>query len=118
MVHLSDILRRIKRQIVDPEIKQIKGSTVGYVTAVNLNNQTADILLIERDGTRRRRSGLPFPQTGSGVIQQALKPGDRVEVAYRNSNYQSIYIARLNRDDSHQRHIADGQGLPRSTDLF
>lgn len=115
---MNDILKRIKQTVVDPALQDIKTSTVGYVTAVDYEKQTADVLLIERDGTRRRRNGLAFPKVGAGLLPQSLKPGDRVEVGYRNSQYHSTYISQLYRSGGEELSASYGQELPFSTDLF
>lgn len=114
---MNDILKNIKRAIVDPAIQEIKSSTVGYITAIDYKNQAVDILLVEKDGMKRRRNGLSLPKNGSGLIEQPPKPGDRVEVGYRNSHYTSIYIISVYKND-HPSEKLKGQSLPRSMDLF
>lgn len=115
---MNEIMKNIKRTIVDPEIKNIKTSTIGYVTAINESKQTADVLMIERDGNKRRKNNLSFPRTANGLITQSLKSGDKVEIGYRNSNFNSSYIIRLYEKNSNEKKINHGQQLPDFVDLF
>lgn len=114
---MNEILKNIKRVIVDPAIQEIKSSTIGYITAIDHENQTVDVVLVEKDGMKRRRNGLSLPKNGSGLIEQTPKPGDRVEVGYRNSQYTSIYIISVYKTNKINEPL-DGQLLPRSMDLF
>lgn len=114
---LSEILKKIKRQIVDPAVKDIRNSAYGYVTEVDFQSKTCNVILIEKDGTRRRKNNLSF-DTGRGLQNQSLKPGDTVEVGYRNNNFKHSYIIRIHEQNAPDIRTTKGQDLPGFTNLF
>lgn len=117
---MNSTLEKIKKQIVDPEISKIRNAVVGYVAAVYYQTRTCDIVYIDTDGARKTKKNVVFPKDGDGLFTQSLKPGDRVELAYRNQSMQNLYISTVykkNRKTSDLA-ISYGQDLPSSTDLF
>ena len=114
---MSQLLNKIKRQIVDPALAEIKSSTYGYVTEVNFQSKTCNVIMIEKDGSRRRKNNLSF-DTGRGLQGQSLKPGDTVEIGYRNNNYKHSYIIRIHEQAQPDINTIKGQDLPEFTNLF
>ena len=115
---MNHILKRLKNEIVDPAMAEIKSSTVGYVIAVDYTNRTADVSIIEKDGSRRRLSGLAFPQNDRGLYTQSLKAGDTVEIGYRNRNFSSTYIIRLYETYEQDDRLNYGQQITSYTKLY
>lgn len=115
---MNQFAKRFKQEIINPEMRKIKSSALGYVTYVDRLNQTANVLMIEKDGTKRRKNDLAFPAPNRGLEVQELKVGDTVEIGYRNNNYKRTYIIRIHEDYAPEKNIENGQQLPFSTDLF
>ena len=117
---MNPTLERIKKQIVDPEISKIKNAVVGYVAAVYYATRTCDIVYIDNDGARKTKKNVAFPKDGDGLFTQSLKPGDRVELAYRNQSMHNLYISAVYKKNktTADMNIQYGQDLPFSTDLF
>lgn|SRR5699024_223264 len=114
---MNDIMKNLKRQLVDPAMKQIKSSALGYVVEVNEQLQTANVIIMEKDGQRRRKNNLSF-DTGRGIQSKYLEVGDTVEIGYRNNSYKHSYIVRV-----HEKYVSDtsaslGQDLPNYMDLM
>ena len=117
---MNSTLEKIKKAIVDPEIQKLKNTVIGYVAAVYYESRTCDVFYIDNDGARKEKKGLAFPKDGDGVFTQSLKPGDRVELAYRNQSVNNMYISTVYKRNKSTREltIPNGQDLPFSTDLF
>lgn|SRR5574344_1521144 len=114
---MSDILNRIKHKIVDPAIQNIKTSALAYVVEVNDADKTANVIVMERDGSKRRKNNLSF-DTGRGLESGYLKVGDTVEIGYRNNNYKHSYIIRIYEQAPSDSTTTKGQDLPYYTNLF
>lgn len=115
---MNEFARKFQQKFVDPQVRAIRSSVLGYVTYVDRVNQKCNVVLIEKDGMRRRKNNLDFPAPNRGLEVQELKVGDTVEVAYRNNNYKHSYILRIHEDYAPDKDIESGQFLPDSTDLF
>ena len=117
---MNPTLKKIKEIVVDPEIRNLRNTTLGFVTAVYYENRTCDVTFVDRDNSKRTKLGLPFPKDGDGVFTQTLEAGDKVELAFRNQTKNSMYISTVYKRQKRQSDLflKDGQDLPLSTDLF
>ena len=117
---MNQTLENIKRKIVDPEVAKIKNGVVGYVTAVYYTKRTCDIFYIDNDGMKKKVKNMPFPKDTDGLFGESLKPGDKVELAYRNQTMTNMYISMVYKREKSKSElfVPFGQDLPISTDLM
>lgn len=117
---MNSTLENIKRKIVDPEISKIKQTVVGFITAVYYKERRCDIVYFDTDGAQKKIKRLPLPEEGSGLFNQAIKSGDKVELSYRNRSDNNMFISKVYRrsDSVSDFGLTKGEHLPHSTDLF
>lgn len=114
---MTELLNKLQKKLVDPAVKGIKNSALGYVMEVNDINKTANVIVLEKDGTRRRKNNLSF-DTGRGMQMKNLQPGDTVEIGYRNNEVAHSYIVRVHEPYPTTSFVSNGQDLPRFTNLY
>ena len=117
---MNPTLKKIKENIVDPEIRNIRNTAIGYITAVYYEKRTCDVVYIDKDNANRVKKDIPFPKDGDGVFTQSLEAGDKVELAFRNQTRNAMYISSVYKKRQTRSDFAleNGQDLPLSTDLF
>lgn len=117
---MNPTLKKIKNQIVDPEIQKIKHNVVGYIAAVYYQERRCDAIYFDSDGALKRVKQLRLPTEGDGLFKQSLQPGDQIELSYRNKSGSNMFISRVYRREERDADfkLDDGQLLPRITNLF
>ena len=50
---MNPTLKKIKETVVDPEIRNLRNTTLGFVTAVYYENRTCDVTFVDRDIDKR-----------------------------------------------------------------
>lgn len=117
---MNPTLKKIKETVVDPEIRAIRNTAIGYITAVYYSSRTCDVVYVDKDNAKRSKNGLPFPKDGDGVFTQSLQSGDKVELAFRNQKKDNMYISTVYKRQQSRADLSltQGQDLPLSTDLF
>lgn len=117
---MNPTLRKIKQQIVDPEIQAIKHTVLGYIAATYYEDRRCDVVYFDNDGAQRKIKRMHMPENGSGLFDQALLPGDRVELSFRNKSSQNMYISKVYKftNKKNDFRLTKGQDLPNYTGLF
>ena len=114
---MSSLLNKLEKQVIQPALASIKSSALGYVMEVNDLNKTANVIIMEKDGTKRRKNNLSF-ESAIGIQNQNLKPGDTVEIGYRNNEASHSYIIRVHQSAPAKPFVVNGQNLPNFTNLY
>lgn len=70
---MNPTLKKIKENIVDPEIRNIRNTAIGYITAVYYEKRTCDVVYIDKDNAKRVKKDIPFLKDGDGVFSQSLR---------------------------------------------
>lgn len=114
---MNQILKNIQNQVVNPAIRNIKTSALAYVVEVNDLDKTCNVIIMENDGRKVRKNNLSY-DTGRGLQMNHPKPGDTVEIGYRNNNFNHSYIIRIHEEQPTSSESSLGQDLPNYTTLF
>lgn len=117
---MNPTLKKIKNQIVDPEIQALKHTVLGYVAAVYYEKRVCDVVYFDSDGAQRKIKFLKMPENGSGLFNQSLLVGDKVELSFRNKSNQNMYISKTYKSTAKESdfRVEKGQDLPNYTNLF
>ena len=117
---MNGTLEKIKKTIVDPAIQNLRNTVVGHICSVDQQSRHCTLVFIDKDGSVRTKRNMALPPDGDGVFRKTIQPGDKVELAYRNQNIDSMYISTVypkfaSKNDFK---LEKGQHLPQSTELW
>ena len=117
---MNEIMRDIKRKIVDPEFQRLKLSVRGFVGAVYYEERVCDVIYFDTDGAQKKIKRIKMPESDGGVFSQTLQAGDKVELTYRNKSDVNLYISKVYRREASREDfkVENGQLMPLSTHLF
>lgn len=117
---MNPTLKKIKRQIVDPEISALKTTVLGHVAAVYYTSRRCDVVYFDNDGSEQKIKKIQMPKNGHGVFEQSLMPGDKVELSFRNKSNQNMFISKVYKtiQEREDFNVSKGQSLPGYTGLF
>jgi hypothetical protein len=92
----------------------------GIIIGVNYYKQLVDIQWTETStGSYMIARDVVIPQDGDGIYRQTVQLGDRVRIAFRNSNRRYPYISMFYKESSSKQdyYTKSGAGIPKGLSL-
>lgn len=117
---MNQLQANILKELVNPAIRKIKKTVVGYIAVVYLKERKIDVYYKDMDGATRLASKLDFPKYGDGVFTEGLKAGDIVELSYRNQAQNDVFVTQVIKRNQSEKDfsLTKGSKLPKSVDLY
>lgn len=116
----NPLVKSIYEKIVLPELQKITHDADGIITGVDYYRQLVDIQWREvSSGALRTAKDVAMPKDGDGIYRQSVQLGDKVRIAFRNSNLSHPYISMFYREQSSKQdyYSKSGAGIPKGLSL-
>jgi hypothetical protein len=117
---MNQVQKAIYEKVIKPELSKIAHDVDGIVVGVKYYQQTIDVQWSESSsGAFRTAKNLSIPKEGGGIYRQTIKVGDRVRIAFRNSNLGYPYISMIYDPFSTKSdyYTKSGVGIPKGLSL-